>query len=88
MIVSLLVHEDRLGGFKEFIKNVATSARFVGNPIMFNNNNWYITLNINVDDANKLSELLAKWMMEDNKPSESNDGLLKRLFKRLLNFLR
>lgn len=79
MYTSFYVTENRLDELKSFIKNSTPSARFNHNPLK-EGNKWFISLNIEVNDSNKLNKLFNKWYEEDNPPKIKTKSIWKRMF--------
>lgn len=76
---SFYIKKNRLDELKLFIRDNLESARFANNPIEFSNQ-YYIILDLNVADSNKLNELFNKWYCEDNKPLSKGKSFWKRIF--------
>ncbi len=79
MYTSFYVTENRLDELKSFIRNSTPSARFNYNP-QKEGNKWFISLNIEVGDSNKLNKLFNKWHEEDNPPKIKTKSIWKRMF--------
>ena len=69
MKASFYLRADRLSELISFIREFTPSVRFEHNPIK-GNGNYYITLDMKIEDSNKLTELQNKWYDEDNKVVE------------------
>ena len=78
---SFYIKESRLDELKLFIKNHLPSTRFKQNPCLFSSE-WFIVLSMDVDDANKLSELTNKWYDIDH-----TNNVKKSLFRRIIDFI-
>ena len=79
MNTSFYLTEKRIPELKTFIKQLP-SARFKHNPLK-QGNQFLISLEMDMDDSNKLSLLQNKWYDEDNKPEPT-----KGFWKRILGF--
>lgn len=66
MTIDFYIEEKRLNECKIFIRSLST-VRFNHNPIKIGDK-YNINLTLDVEDGNKLSQVLEKWYNED-KPS-------------------
>ena len=78
MYTSFYISENRLNELKYFIKAELPTARFKHNPLK-EGDKWFIALNMEVEDGNKLNLLHNKWHNEDNPPKNPNKSILKRI---------
>ena len=65
MRTTFYVHKNRIDELKIFIREKLPSARFLQNPYE-QGNEYGISLELSVDDGNKLSELRNNWYNQDN----------------------
>jgi hypothetical protein len=78
MYTSFYIKENRLDELKSFIRNFTPTVRFRHNPLK-EGNQWFIALDMEVEDGNKLNELFNKWYSEDNPPKIPNKSIWKRM---------
>lgn len=78
MYTSFYISENRLDELKSFIRTDLPTARFKCNPIK-EGDKWFIALNMDVEDGNKLNLLHNKWFDEDNPPKEPKKNVLNRI---------
>jgi len=79
MYTSFYIAENRLDELKSFIRTHTPTVRFKHNPLK-EGTKWFIALNMEVEDSNKMNELFNKWHDEDNQPKSPNKSILKRIF--------
>ena len=78
MYTSFYIEENRLNELKSFIRAELPTARFKHNPLK-EGDKWFIALNMEVEDGNKLNLLHNKWHDEDNPPKSPNKSIWKRI---------
>ena len=78
MYTSFYVTESRLNELKSFIRAELPTARFKHNPLK-EGDKWFIALDMEVGDGNKLSKLIEKWYNEDNPPKNPNKSIWKQI---------
>lgn len=83
MYTSFYIPENRLNELKSFIRSNTPTVRFRHNPLK-EGNNYFIALDMEVEDSNKLNELYNKWHIEDNPPKIKEKNILYKL----LNFFK
>lgn len=84
MYTSFYIKESRLDELKKYIRENLPSVRFKHNPLK-EGDKWFIALNLEVEDNNKLSVLQNKWFEEDKpiKPiKKSFITKIKNYFKK------
>jgi hypothetical protein len=78
MYTSFYIAENRLNQLKSFIRAELPTARFKHNPLMIGME-YSISLDLSVEDGNKLSQLREKWYNEDNPPKSPKKSIWKQI---------
>lgn len=78
MYTSFYIVENRLNELKSFIRAELPTARFKHNPLKVGGE-FNISLDLSVNDGNKLSELREKWHNEDNPPKSPNKSIWNKI---------
>ena len=65
MNTSFLISANKIGELKSFISSDLPTARFNSNPYRLGDE-FRISLNLEVEDANKLSKEQEKWYNQEN----------------------
>lgn len=78
------IKEERLSECKKMIRTLK-SARFVQNPFKTGKQYSICVSFGNINDGNKMDELLAKWYIEDNQKIKKENLFqkIKKYFKNL-----
>lgn len=71
MDINFYITPNRLDELKTFVRKNLKSAYFNHNPLK-EGHEWFISLHMEVEDANKLSELRAEWYYQDNPKEKQN----------------
>ena len=79
MNTSFYIPTERLSELKTFVRDELPTARFRHNPLQVGDK-WLISLNLEVEDGNKLSQLQSDWDRQD-KPPKKYESPLKRALK-------
>lgn len=80
------IKKNRYSELKSFIREETPSVRFLNNPIE-NIDTFYISLDMEVEDANKMNLLFSKWYNEDNNNKcESTDETFFSKIKKILKW--
>jgi hypothetical protein len=64
MYTSFYIEDKRYEELKDFIRTELTTARFASNPLR-EGNKWHICLTLEVQEGNKLNQLMSKWEEEN-----------------------
>jgi len=78
MRTTFYVHKNRIDELKTFIRAELPSARFLQNPYE-QGNEYGISLELSVDDGNKLSELRNNWYIKDNLTESPKKSFWKKI---------
>ena len=83
MYTSFYISENRIGDLKLFIRTMLKTARFKSNPSKIGSE-YHISLDLSVEDCNKLNAVRQQWDDEDTPPVENQMSIwekLKSIFK-------
>ena len=78
MRTTFYIQENRIEELKSFIRAELPTARFLQNPYK-QGSEFGISLELTVEDGNKLSQLRNKWYNQDNPYISPKKGWLSRL---------
>ena len=78
MYISFYIDTNRLTELKTFIRNFTPSARFKHNPLK-QGSKFFIALDLEVEDGNKMNNLFLKWDKEDNPPEIKKKSSFSKL---------
>jgi hypothetical protein len=78
MRTTFYIQENRIEELKSFIRAELPTARFLQNPYK-QGSEFSISLELTVEDGNKLSQLINNWYNQDNPYKSPKKSWLSRL---------